>query len=59
MKNSVHTSIIQLLSKLFLATHTREKYALFGKKEQNLSSKSRGNFRFFLFFNAVLRDYVF
>ena len=59
MKNSVHTSIIQLLSKLFLATYTREKDELFGKKEQNLGSKLRGNFRLFLFFNAVLWDYGF
>ena len=56
MKNSVHTSIIQLLSKLFLATYKSKKDELFGRKEQNLSSKSRGNFRFLLFFNAVLRN---
>ena len=52
MKNSVHTSIIQLLSKFFLATYTREKDELFGKKEQNLSLKSRGSFRLFLVFNV-------
>ena len=59
MKTSVHTSIIQLLSKLFLVTYIREKDQLFGKKGQNLSSKSRGNVRLFLFFNAVLRHYGF
>ena len=59
MKNSVHSSIMQFLSKLFLATYNSEKDELFGKKEQNLSLKSRGNFRLFLFFNAVLRDYRF
>ena len=59
MKNSLRTSIIQLLSKLFLAIYNSEKDELFGKKEQNLSSKSRLNFRLFLFFNAVLSDYGF
>ena len=59
MKNSVHTSIIHILSKLFLATNNSEKDELFGKKEQNLSSRSRGNFRLFLFYNAFMMDYGF
>ena len=59
MMISVHTLIIQFLSKLFLATYNREKDELSGRKEQNLSSKSPGNVRLFLFFNAVLRDYGF
>ena len=56
MKNTVHTSIIQFLSKLFLATYNSEKNEFFGKKKQNLCSKLRGTFTFSLFFNAVLRD---
>ena len=31
MKNTVHTSTIQLLSKLFLATYNSEKDELFGR----------------------------
>ena len=59
MENSVHTSITHILSKLFLATNNSEKDELFFKKEQNLSSKSRGSFTLFLFFNAVMMDYGF
>ena len=56
MENSVHTSIIHILSKLFLATNNSEKDELFGKEEQILSSKSRRNFGSFFFFNAVMMD---
>ena len=59
MKNTVHTSIIHLLSKLFLATYNCEKDELFGKKEQNLSSKLRRTYGLFLFFIAVQRDLAF
>ena len=38
MKETVRTSITQLLSKLFPATYDSEKDELFGKKEQVLTS---------------------
>ena len=56
MKNTVHTAILQFLSKLFLATYNSEKDELFGKKEQNLISKLRETFTLFVFFNNVLRN---
>ena len=50
MKNSVHTSIIQLFSKLFLATYNSKKDELFGKKRAKFEFEIARKFQVILIF---------
>ena len=53
MKNSGHTLIIQLLSKLYLVTYTREKDELFGRKRAKFEFEIERKFQVILVFQRI------
>ena len=53
MKTSVHTSIVQLLLKLFLVTYTGEKDQLFGKKKSKFGVQNRAEILGYSYFSTL------